>query len=53
MDIDEVDDDVLLHENLHLNEMEDVLLGTLSVEYWIIIPNVRSSFLPMFQSNSP
>jgi hypothetical protein len=53
MDIQEVDDDVLLHENLHLNEMEDILFGTLSVEDWIIIQNVRSSFLSMFQSNSP
>ncbi|CAF0713101.1 unnamed protein product [Adineta steineri] len=40
-----------IDENLDLNnELEDISLGTLSIEEWITIENIRSSFLLIFQN---
>jgi len=49
MDMDKVDDSIVLHEGDDLNQMEDISLNTLSIEDWVVIENVRSSFLSDFQ----
>jgi hypothetical protein len=53
MDLNKDDDNIVLDESIDLNEMEDISFGTLSLEDWITIENVRSSFLSVFQNDIP
>jgi hypothetical protein len=54
MNISKEDENLLFYDNLDLNEMEDLLFETLSVEDWVAIQTVQSSFLSIFQrENSP
>jgi hypothetical protein len=50
MDMNKDDDDIVLDENINSNQMEHTLFETLSVEDWLVIESVRSSFLSIFQS---
>ncbi len=50
MDMDKDDDNIVFHESTDSNEMEDTSLETLSVEDWVTIQSVRSSFLSLFQN---
>jgi hypothetical protein len=43
------DDNIVLDENTNSNQLEYTLFETLSIEDWIIIQSVRSSFLSVFQ----
>jgi len=54
LDLDKDDDDnnnVLL-ESIDLNEMEEILLETLSIEDWITIQNIQSSFASTIQDDN-
>jgi hypothetical protein len=50
MDMDKDDDNIVFHERTDSNEMEDTSLETLSVQDWVTIQSVRSSFLSLFQN---
>jgi hypothetical protein len=50
MDMNNVADNIDLLENIDSNEIEDTLFDTLSIEDWITIQSVQSSFLSAFQS---
>ncbi|CAF0847131.1 unnamed protein product [Adineta steineri] len=45
------DDNNIFHENDDLNEIEDMLFGTLSIDDWLTIENIRSLFVSNFQYN--
>jgi hypothetical protein len=49
MDINNIDDNIILHEGIDLNGIEDIYLETLSVEDWAIIQSMESSFVSAFQ----
>jgi hypothetical protein len=49
MDMQKVDGDIALQEGNESNEIEDILFGTLSIEDWITIESVQSSFVSIFQ----
>jgi hypothetical protein len=49
MDMNEDKDNIPFDESINLNEMDDAPLRTLSVEDWITIESIRSSFLSSFQ----
>jgi hypothetical protein len=51
MDMDKVDDSTVLEEDHELNQMEDISLNSLSVEDWMIIESVRSSFVSTFRND--
>jgi hypothetical protein len=48
MDVEKVDGDILLQEDNQSNEIEDILFGTLSIEDWLTIQSVQSSFVSAF-----
>jgi hypothetical protein len=50
MDINNIDDNMVLHEDIDLNGIEDIYLETLSVEDWAIIQSIESSFLSSFET---
>ncbi|CAF0800581.1 unnamed protein product [Adineta steineri] len=50
MDVNK-DDNNIFHENDDLNEIEDMLFGTLSIDDWLTIENIRSLFVSNFQYN--
>ncbi len=52
MDLDKDDDITVLHESTDLNEMEEILLETLSIEDWITIQNIQSSFSSIMQDDN-
>ncbi|CAF0921438.1 unnamed protein product [Adineta steineri] len=43
----------IFHENDDLNEIEDMLFGTLPIDDWLTIENIRSIFVSNFQNNQP
>ncbi|CAF1478779.1 unnamed protein product, partial [Adineta steineri] len=47
------DDNNIFHESDDLNEIEDMLFGTLPIDDWLTIENVRSIFVSNFQNNQP
>jgi hypothetical protein len=49
MDLDQVDDNDILHNNTELNEINDLFFETLSIEDWMVIQNTKSSFVSAFQ----
>jgi hypothetical protein len=49
MDMNKVADNIDLLENIDSNEIEDTLFDTLSIEDWVTIQNIQSSFLSAFQ----
>jgi hypothetical protein len=52
MDIDGNGGNTVLHDSIDPNEMGVVLLETLSVEDWVTIENVRTSFLSIVQDDN-
>jgi hypothetical protein len=52
MDVDEDKDNALIHESTVANTMVDISLETLSVEDWLTIQSVRSSFSLNFPSDN-
>ncbi len=52
MDVDEDKDNTLIHESTVVNMMVDISLETLSVEDWLTIQSVRSSFSLNFPSDN-
>jgi hypothetical protein len=51
MNITQDDDNIVLHESINSNEIGEILFETLSVEDWVIIQSVQSSFLSFFQDS--
>jgi hypothetical protein len=49
MDLNRVDDTNVLFDNIELDDFGDLFSETLSVEDWVIIQNIESSFLSAFQ----
>jgi hypothetical protein len=49
MDMDKDNDNNVLHEGTDSNEIEKILFETLSIEDWMIIQSIESSFLSAFQ----
>ncbi len=52
MDVDEDKDNTLIHQSTVVNTMVDISLETLSVEDWLTIQSVRSSFSLNFPSGN-
>jgi hypothetical protein len=48
MDVDKFDDSIALQQDNQSNEIEKILFGTLSIEDWITIQSVQSSFVSLF-----
>jgi hypothetical protein len=48
MDVEKVDGDSVLQQDNPSNEIEDILFGTLSIEDWLAIQSVQSSFVSVF-----
>jgi len=48
MDVEKVEDDNVLQQDNQSNEIEDILFETLSIEDWITIQSVQSSFISVF-----
>jgi hypothetical protein len=48
MDVEKVEDDNVLQQDNQSNEIEDTLFETLSIEDWITIQSVQSSFISIF-----
>ncbi len=48
----EMDEDIVLDEIPDPNEMEDIRLEILSVEDWVTIKNIQSSFVSIFQEEN-
>jgi hypothetical protein len=48
MDVDKVNGGLIFQEDNESNETEDLLFGTLSIEDWITIQTVQSSFVSVF-----
>ncbi len=51
MDVDIDNSNIIIDGNIDSNEMEDPLLKMLCVEDWIVVQNVRSSYLSIFQTD--
>jgi hypothetical protein len=51
MDLEKVDNNIVLDESIDSNKIGDVSLTTLSIEDWITIQTVRSSFLSVSQND--
>ena len=49
MEVDQVNGNVVFQGDHESNEIEQIMLGTLSIEDWIIIENVKSSFESHFR----
>jgi len=49
MDMNGDEGNTVIDEIINSNPMEDVLLGTLSIEDWITLQSVQTSFLSVFQ----
>jgi hypothetical protein len=49
MDLNQVDDNNVLYDNVELNDFGDLFLEKLSVEDWVVIQNIESSFVSTFQ----
>jgi hypothetical protein len=49
MDMDKNNDNIVGHDNTDFNEIEKILFETLSVEDWITIQSLQSSFISFFQ----
>ncbi len=52
MDVDQDQDNTLIHESTVLNTMVDISLETLSFEDWLTIQSVQSSFSLSFPSGN-
>jgi hypothetical protein len=52
LDLDNDIDNIGLEETAELNEMEDTLLGTLSIEDWIAIENIQSIFISTMKDDN-
>jgi hypothetical protein len=48
MDVDKINGDLIFQEDIEFNGIEDILFGTLSIEDWITIQTVQSSFVSVF-----
>jgi hypothetical protein len=48
MDLNPVDDNNFLHDNVELDDFGDLFLERLSVEDWVVIQNIESSFVSAF-----
>ena len=53
MDLNENSDNIVIHGSIDIDETEDMLFETLSVEDWVTIQTVQSSFLSYFQGPAP
>jgi hypothetical protein len=52
MNVDEVGDNIDLLENIDSYDMQNILFDTLSIEDWVTIQNIQSSFVSAFHSPS-
>jgi hypothetical protein len=49
MDLNQVDDNNVLYDNVELDDFGGLFLEKLSVEDWVVIQNIESSFVSTFQ----